>query len=41
MNRIIYKNQDNTVAVLVPAQEVLDAVGLKSIAEKENNIKCS
>jgi len=41
MNRIIYKNNDNTVAVLVPAQEVLDIVGLKAIAEKENNIKCS
>jgi len=35
MNRIIYKNQDNTVAVLVPAQEVLDVVGLKAIAEKD------
>jgi hypothetical protein len=35
MNRIIYKNQDNTVAVLIPAQEVLDTVGLKAIAEKD------
>ena len=35
MNRIIYKNKDNTVSVLVPAQEVLDIVGLKSIAEKD------
>lgn len=35
MNRIIYKNQDNTVAVLIPAQEVLDIVGLKAIAEKD------
>jgi len=41
MNRIIYKNQDNSIAVLVPAQEILDTVGLKAIAEKENNIKCS
>ena len=35
MNRIIYKNKDNTVAVLIPAQEVLDAVGLQAIAEKD------
>ena len=35
MNRVIYKNTDNTVAVLIPAQEILDLVGLKSIAEKD------
>lgn len=35
MNRIIYKNQDNSVAVLIPAQEILDTVGLKAIAEKD------
>ena len=35
MNRIIYKNQDNSVAVLIPAQEVLDTIGLKAIAEKD------
>lgn len=35
MNRIIYKNPDNTVAVLIPAQEVLDTVGLQAIAEKD------
>ena len=34
-NRIIYKNNDNSVAILIPAQEVLDAVGLKAIAEKD------
>ena len=34
-NRIIYKNKDNTVAILIPAQEVLDTVGLKAIAEKD------
>ena len=34
-NRIIYKNKDNTVAVLIPAQEVLDIVGLQAIAEKD------
>ena len=33
--RIIYKNNDNTVAVLIPAQEVLDTVGLLAIAEKD------
>ena len=35
MNRILYKNLDNTVAVLIPAQEVLDTVGLQSVAEKD------
>jgi hypothetical protein len=35
MNRIIYKNPDNSVAVLIPSQEVLDTVGLKAIAEKD------
>ena len=35
MNRIIYKNKDNTVSVLIPAQEVLDSVGLKAVAEKD------
>jgi len=33
--RIIYENQDKSVSVLIPAQEVLDVVGLKSIAEKD------
>ena len=35
MNRIIYKNKDNSVAVLIPTQEVLDTVGIKSISEKD------
>ena len=35
MNRVIYQNIDNTVAVLIPAQEVLDIVGLQAIAEKD------
>lgn len=35
MNRIIYKNKDNTVSVLIPAKDVLDTVGLKAIAEKD------
>ena len=35
MNRVIYKNNDSSVAILIPAQEVLDIVGLKSIAEKD------
>jgi len=35
MNRIIYKNKDNSVAVLIPAQEVLDTVGIQAIAEKD------
>lgn len=33
--RIIYKNLDNTVAVLVPVEEVLDAVGAIALAEKD------
>ena len=35
MNRIIYKNIDGSIAILIPAQEVLDGVGLKAIAEKD------
>lgn len=35
MNRIIYKNKDSSVAVLMPAQEVMDTVGLPAIAEKD------
>ena len=35
MNRIIYKNQDNSVSVLIPAQEVLDTVGIQAVAEKD------
>lgn len=33
--RIIYKNLDNTVAVLIPIQDVLDVVGAKALAEKD------
>lgn len=35
MKIIVFKNQDNSVAILIPAQEVLDAVGIKAIAEKD------
>lgn len=35
MNRVIYKNLDDTVSILIPAQEVLDIVGLQAIAEKD------
>ena len=35
MNRIIYKNTDNSVSVLIPTQDVLDTVGLRAIAEKD------
>lgn len=38
MNRVIYKNLDNTISILIPAQEVLDIVGLQAIAEKDGNI---
>jgi hypothetical protein len=34
-NRIIYKNPDNTVAVIIPVHEVLDSVGIEAIAEKD------
>lgn len=33
--RIIYKNTDNTVAILIPAEEVLATVGIQAIAEKD------
>ena len=33
--RIIFKNTDNSVGVLIPTQEVLDTVGLKAVAEKD------
>lgn len=33
--RIIYKNTDNTVAVLIPAEDVLATVGIQAIAEKD------
>ena len=35
MNRIIYKTKDNSVAVLIPTQDVLDTVGLQAIADKD------
>ena len=35
MNRIIYKNQDNSIAVLIPADEALATVGIQAIAEKD------
>lgn len=33
--RIIYKNTDNTVAILIPAEDVLATVGIQAIAEKD------
>ena len=35
MNRVIYKNLGDTVSILIPAQQVLDIVGLQAIAEKD------
>ena len=35
MNRVIYQNIDNTVVILIPAQDVMDSVGLRAIAEKD------
>lgn len=35
MNRVIYQNLDKSISVLIPAQQVLDLVGLQAIAEKD------
>lgn len=35
MNRILYKNHDNSVAILIPSPDVLLTVGIKVIAEKD------
>lgn len=35
MNRIIYKNPDNSIAILIPTEGVLASVGLSAIAEKD------
>ena len=35
MKRIIYKNQDNSVAMLTPTQEALSFATIKQIAEKD------
>jgi len=35
VNRGIYKNVDGSIAVIVPAQEVLNAVGLRAVMEKD------
>jgi hypothetical protein len=35
MNRIIYKNNEGGVSVIIPTQETLDAHGLEAIAIKD------
>jgi len=35
MKRIIYKNQDNSVSVLIPTREALNFATIKQIAEKD------
>ena len=35
MKRIIYKNQDNSVAILIPSSEALSFATIEQIAEKE------
>ena len=35
MKRIIYKNQDNTVSILIPSQEALSFATIEQIAEKD------
>lgn len=35
MKRIIYKNQDNSVSVLIPTREALNFASIEQIAEKD------
>lgn len=35
MKRIIYKNQDNSVSILIPSQEALSFATLLDVAEKD------
>ena len=35
MKRIIYKNQDNTVSILIPTSEALSFATIEQIAEKD------
>jgi hypothetical protein len=35
MNRIIYKNNEGGVSVIIPTQEALDAHGIEAIAQKD------
>lgn len=35
MKRIIYKNQDNSVSILIPTSEALSFATIEQIAEKE------
>lgn len=35
MNRIIYKNQDNSVSILIPTSEALKFATIEQIAEKD------
>lgn len=38
MQRIIYKNQDNSIAVLIPTQEALDIYDIEAIAKKDTPV---
>lgn len=35
MKRIIYKNQDNTVSIIVPTDEALQSMTIEQIAKKD------
>ena len=35
MKRIIYKNKDNSISILIPTSDVLNYVGIQRIAEKD------
>lgn len=35
MKRVIFKNEDNSVSILIPSQEALGFATIKQIAEKE------
>lgn len=35
LNRGIYENKDGSIAIIIPSNEVLDAVGLRAVMEKD------
>ena len=41
MKRIIYKNTDNSVGVLIPTDEALSFATIEQIAEKDVPFKCA
>ena len=35
MSKIIYENEDKTISILIPVQEVLNTLSIEEIAEKD------